>query len=217
MISLRLRYVKDGIEKMKESGRVIVNPEDHKGQWIKVFGNSNPIHVEFGSGLGGFIAEMAKTNPAINYLAFERNSKVIVKGLNKLEDDYWENFYFVHSDIRKAQDFFNPSVLERIYLNFSDPWPKKKHHKRRLTHRRFLNLYKELLIPKGEIHFKTDNDDLFQFSIIELEEMGWEISLVTRDLHNSPYQGGNIMTEYEEKFVKKGKNINKLIAISPKE
>lgn len=212
---MRLRYVNDGIKKMEESNKVILKPEEYKHRWKELFNNTNPLHVEFGAGRGGFLIEMARRNPDINYLAFERNSKVIIKGLNIFQGEIPSNFYFAHSDARKGEDIFMPNSIDRIYLNFSDPWPKKRHAKRRLTYRRFLKLYEKLLIKMGEIHFKTDNDRLFEFSINEFEEMKWNITVVTRDLHNSIYNKGNIMTEYEEKFSSKGKNINKLIAVSP--
>ncbi|WP_073147555.1 tRNA (guanosine(46)-N7)-methyltransferase TrmB [Paramaledivibacter caminithermalis] len=213
---MRLRYVKDGLERLQNHDKVITRPEEYKGSWNKLFNNENPIHVEFGSGRGGFIVQMAEKNPNINYLAFERNSKVIIRGINKLPENLAVNFYFVHSDIRKLEEIFIDSEINRVYLNFSDPWPKKRHFKRRLTYRKFLKIYENILIPKGELHFKTDNVDLFDFSIEELKEAGWEICLITRDLHNSQYAEGNVMTEYEEKFVKRGQAINKLIAISPK-
>lgn len=213
---VRLRYVQGGLERLESHSKVVTKPEEYKGSWNKQFNNDNPIHVEFGSGRGGFIVQMAEKNPNINYLAFERNSKVIIRGVNKLSENPGANFYLVHSDIRKIEEIFIDNEIDRVYLNFSDPWPKKKHFKRRLTYRKFLKLYEKILVPKGELHFKTDNVDLFDFSIEELKEAGWEISLVTRDLHNSEYVRGNVMTEYEEKFVKRGQAINKLIAISPK-
>ncbi len=216
MNNLRLRYVKGGLERLEEHCKVITKPEEYKGKWRELFKNDNPIHVEFGSGRGGFIMGMAEQNPDINYLAFERNSKVIIRGVNKLPENPSDNFYLVHSDIRKIEDIFNENEIDRVYLNFSDPWPKKRHNKRRLTYRRFLKLYEELLVPQGELHFKTDNVLLFDFSIEELNEENWETLMVTRDLHNSEYVAGNVMTEYEEKFVKRGQAINKLIAKSPK-
>jgi tRNA (guanine-N7-)-methyltransferase len=216
MDKVRLRYVQGGLERLQSHDKVVIKPEEYKGNWKNKFNNDNPIHVEFGSGRGGFIVQMAEKNPNINYLAFERNSKVIIRGVNKLEEKPKGNFYFVHSDIRKIEDIFNENEINRVYLNFSDPWPKKRHFKRRLTYRSFLGLYEKLLIPHGELHFKTDNVDLFDFSIEELKEARWEISLITRDLHNSEHVQGNVMTEYEEKFVKRGQAINKLIAISPK-
>lgn len=215
MNALRLRYVEGGHERLQNHDKVITKPEEYKGRWGRLFQNNNPIHVEFGSGRGGFIVGMAEKNKNINYLAFERNSKVIIRGLNKLSEKPDENFYFVHSDIKKVEEIFNDNEVERVHLNFSDPWPKKRHAKRRLTYRKFLALYKKILVPKGELHFKTDNNGLFDFSIEELNEAGWKINMVTRDLHNSEYVKGNVMTEYEEKFVKKGQAINKLIATVP--
>lgn len=215
MNALRLRYVEGGHERLQNHDKVITEPEQYRDRWGNLFENNNPIHVEFGSGRGGFIVGMAEKNRNINYLAFERNSKVIIRGLNKLLEKPNENFYFVHSDIKKIEEIFNDSEVERVYLNFSDPWPKKRHAKRRLTYRNFLKLYEKILIPKGELHFKTDNNGLFDFSIEELSEAGWRINMVTRDLHKSQYVKGNVMTEYEEKFVKRGQAINKLIAIAP--
>ncbi len=216
MNKLRLRYVEDGLERLEKHSKVITKPSENKGYWGKFFNNDNPIHVEFGSGCGGFIVQMAEENPHINYLAFERNSKVIISGLNKLPQNPSGNFYFVHSDVRKIEDIFNNNEIGRIYLNFSDPWPKKRHTKRRLTYRKILKLYEDVLIPKGELHFKTDNVVLFEFSIEELRNFDWEIKMMTKNLHNSEYLKGNVMTEYEEKFVKKGEAIYKLIGISPK-
>lgn len=213
---MRLRYVKNAYEIMEKHDRVVTGPTEYKGKWNELFNNNNPIHVEFGSGRGGFIAKLAETNTQINYLAFERNSKVIIKGLNKLLENHATNFYFVHSDVKKIEEIFEENEVEKIYLNFSDPWPKKKHAKRRLTHRRFLRIYEKILIPKGEIHFKSDNDGLFDFSLEEFRELGWDVIMMTRNLHNSQYVDGNIMTEYEEKFAAQGISINKLIAVSPK-
>jgi len=213
---LRLRYVENALEKLAEDERVITKPEQYKGNWKELFKNDKSIHVEFGSGRGGFIVEIARRNPDINYLAFERNSKVIIKGLNNIIGSCPTNFYFVHSDIKKIDEIFDDNSLNRVYLNFSDPWPKDRHSKRRLTYRNFLKLYENKLISRGELHFKTDNDDLFEFSLEELKNCNWDIIMVTRDLHNSEYNEGNVMTEYEEKFVQNGKNINKLIAVSPK-
>jgi len=212
---MRLRYVKDGIQKMIESKKVIINPEDYKDRWQELFKNDNPLHAEFGSGRGGFLMELAKRNPGINYLAFERNSKVIVKGLNAVED-IPENFYFVHSDVRKLEDIFSDNALERIYLNFPDPWPKERHKKRRLTFRKFLYLYEKILIPRGELQLKTDNPDFFEFSLNELIELKWSIETITRDLHNSIFSEDNVMTEYERKFKEEGKKINMCKAMSPK-
>lgn len=216
MKKVRLRYVENAIDRMEEHPRVITEPEKYKGNWEKAFNNNKSIHVEFGAGRGGFIVQMAEKNPTINYLAFERNSKVIIKGINKLSETPPSNFYLVHSDVKKIEEIFEENSIERIYLNFSDPWPKDRHAKRRLTYRNYLKLYEKILIPKGEIHFKTDNVNLFDFSIEELNKENWDITMVTRDLHNSQYNEGNAMTEYEEKFSKMGTPINKLIAISPK-
>lgn len=214
---MRLRHVENAHEIIKDNEKAIFRPERFKGKWDEIFGNKNPLHVEFGSGRGSFIMGMAEKYPNINYLAFERNSKVVIRALKKLPEECPENFYFAHSDIKLIDEIFNDNDLDRIYLNFSDPWPKKRHSKRRLTYRGFLKDYERILKSSGDLHFKTDNDGLFNFSIEELKEQGCNITLVTRDLHNSQYSEDNVMTEYEKKFSKQGKKINKLIAIPPVE
>lgn len=207
----RLRYVENAYQIMEEHKNVITNAKSLKGNWLSVFNNPNPLFVEFGSGRGGFMLELAKLNPEINYLAFERNSKVIIKGLNKYEETLVDNFRFVHADISQIEDIFADGEIDRIYLNFSDPWPKKKHAKRRLTHHQFLAKYKGKLKLAGEIHFKTDNDDLFAFSLEEINPDLWETLFMTRDLHHSDHEIDPVMTEYEEKFHNLGKSINKYI------
>ncbi len=213
---MRLRYIEGGKEKLAAHERVIQSPQEHKGNWLTVFNKKQPLHVEFGGGKGGFIIGMAAQHPEINYLSFERCSKVLIKGISKMPEEDNKNFYLVHFHLQTASEVFENNELDRIYLNFSDPWPKDRHAKRRLTYRKYLETYSKVLKVGGELHFKTDNDDLFDFSLNELTEMGWEIKVMTKDLHNSSYVAGNIMTEYEKKFSEKGKNINKVIAVSPK-
>lgn len=211
---MRLRHVGSSHDMMREHPLVIKELAEYEKDITRIFGNDKPVHVEFGSGYGGYFSSMAKKHKENNYLAFEWNSKVIVRGMKLLDDEIekLDNFRFVHSDAGKAIDLFEQHSLDRIYLNFSDPWPKKKHAKRRLTYHTFLRKYEKLLKEGGELHFKTDNDDLFQFSLEELQYNGWNMKLVTRDLHSSEFSKDNIMTEYEKKFSEKGKNINKLIA-----
>ena len=213
---MRLRHIEGSAERLEAHESVITKIEELKGKAKALFGNDKPLHVEFGSGRGGYLVEMARQNPEYNYIGFERDTKVLTRGLNKFNDEFPENFKFAKIDAENVEDIFEESEIDRIYLNFSDPWPKARHSKRRLTHRLFLNRYKTILRADGEIHFKTDNDDLFEFSLEELEEMEWDMRVVTRDLHNSDHNEGNVMTEYEEKFSGRGKNINKVIAGSPK-
>lgn len=209
---MRLRYVDNAHELIEAHPRLLSKPEQYKDKWQSLFEKEQPLYVEFGAGKGSFIINLAKQTPDANLLAFERNAKVVYKSIAKLEEETHENFYIVCADVTNLREIFDDHSVDRIYLNFSDPWPKDRHAKRRLTHRGFLEKYKEILKPGGEIHFKTDNDDLFDFSVEEFKENGWTLLLVTKDLHKSDYVEGNVMTEYEEKFSSRGKNINKLIA-----
>ncbi len=210
---MRLRYVENAHELIDNHDRLLSKPEQYKNSWQSLFKNEAPLYVEFGAGKGSFIINTAKVLPEANFLAFERNSKVVFKSITKLEEETHDNFYIVCADVTNLRDIFEDHSVDRIYLNFSDPWPKDRHAKRRLTHKGFLEKYKEILKPGGEIHFKTDNDGLFAFSVEEFKENGWELLVNTTDLHNSDFVEGNVMTEYEEKFSSQGKNINKLIAI----
>lgn len=209
---MRLRYVENAHELIEEHARLLSKPEQYKGKWQSLFNEEAPLYVEFGAGKGSFIIGTAEKLPEANFLAFERNAKVVYKSIVKLEEVKHDNFYIVCADVTNLRDIFADHSVDRIYLNFSDPWPKDRHAKRRLTHRGFLEKYKEILKTGGEIHFKTDNDDLFAFSVEEFRDNGWDLLVVTTDLHNSEFVAGNVMTEYEEKFSSRGKNINKLIA-----
>lgn len=210
---MRLRYVEDAYKHIEDHKRLISKPEKYKDKWETLFKNTQaPLHVEFGAGKGGFIIGLSELNPDVNYLAFERNSKVVFKSIEKLKEVEHDNFYIVCADITELEKIFSVDSIDRIYLNFSDPWPKDRHAKRRLTHEGFLNRYENVLKENGEIHFKTDNDDLFAFSVEEFKRLGWTLSVCTTDLHNSDFNEGNVMTEYEAKFSSQGKNINKLVA-----
>ncbi len=209
---MRLRYVDDVYEKIDNNERLLRSPEEYKGKWNELFEDKDaPLYVEFGGGKGHFIIELSKQNPEINFLSFEKNSKVAYKSIKEVNENTHKNYYIVCGDITDLLAIFTERSVDRIYLNFSDPWPKDRHQKRRLTSKRFLDKYKQILKDNGEIHLKTDNDLLFEFSLESLKENGFEIILSTTDLHQSDYVEGNIMTEYEEKFVLRGKNINKLI------
>ena len=206
---MRLKNVKGADKVIEASSYVILNPNDYKGKWSKVFNNTNPIHIEIGMGKGDFIIGMAKANPNINFIGIEMYDSVIVKAVTKIEKDI-PNLRFIRMDARLIEDVFDKEI-DKIYLNFSDPWPKNRNAKRRLTHERFLNRYENIFKGKKTIFMKTDNIDLFAFSIESLSDYGYKLKNVTLDLHNSDFEG-NVMTEYEKKFSSKGVRINRLEA-----
>jgi tRNA (guanine-N7-)-methyltransferase len=213
---MRLRYVENAYEMIDKNPRLLQKPEQYKGCWQTLFKEIQPLRVEFGGGKGSFIIDTAEKDLKSNYLTFERNAKVVCKSLPKLEDINHDNFYIVCADVTDVCGIFEENSVDRIYLNFSDPWPKDRHAKRRLTHDTFLKKYEKILQSGGELHFKTDNDGLFEYSVQAFERQGWTLKILTRDLHHSDHLEGNVMTEYEEKFSSLGKNINKLIAVSKK-
>ena len=190
---------------------VATEPFENKGKWKEVFGNDNPVHLEIGCGKGGFILELAKRNPDINYVAMEKCLDALILALEKAKKDELKNVIYICDDAEKLPEMFEKNEVSRIYLNFSDPWKKARQAKRRLTHRRFLDKYKTILVEDGEIHFKTDNRPLFDFSLEEFAETGVKVSDLTFDLHNSEYNEGNIMTEYEKTFSGKGFTINRCV------
>ena len=189
---------------------VIPNPEDHKGKWGEVFQNDNPLHIEVGTGKGQFVTGMAKANPDINYMGIELYDSVIVSALeNALEAGTLPNLKLLKVNGAHLAKFFEKNDVSRVYLNFSDPWPKTRHEKRRLSHGNFLKLYESILVDNGEVHFKTDNRGLFEFSLLSMSAYGMLLKYVSLDLHvNMPED--NIMTEYEEKFSAKGQPIYRL-------
>lgn len=209
---MRLKKVKNALEKIKQSTYYVENAGDLKGKWNDIFKNNNSIHVEIGMGKGNFIIGMAKLNKDINYIGIEMYDSVMVKAVEKLkaEEKELKNLKLVLLDAQKINEVFDKEV-SRIYLNFSDPWPKAKHAKRRLTSKEFLEKYDNIFKGKNEIFQKTDNNDLFEFSMLVLQETGYELKNVTRDLHASNIEN-NVMTEYEEKFSKEGIKINRLEA-----
>ena len=210
---MRLRKVKGASEHVMNSPMVIQDGKSLKGNWKSVFKNDNPIHVEIGMGKGKFITTLAALNKDINYIGIEQYDSVLVRALEKVEasEEVPSNLFFMCVNAADLTEFFAEEELSRIYLNFSDPWPKDRHAKRRLTSSAFLALYDKVLKKDGDICFKTDNRLLFDFSVEEVPSAGWKLSEVTYDLHNSPYNEGNIMTEYEEKFSAKGNPIFKYI------
>lgn len=206
---MRLRNVPGSRDTIAESPFTIKEETSKKGLWNKeIFGNENPIHIEIGMGKGQFIITLAEQNPDINYVGIEKYSSVLVRAIEKQEEKNLPNLFFIRMEAENIADVFAPDEVDRIYLNFSDPWPKDRHAKRRLTSVQFLERYEHILKKEGHVIFKTDNRDLFDFSLeqAELAEK-WELLNHTFDLHNSEYVEGNIMTEYETRFVEKGNAI----------
>ena len=191
---------------------IIPDPEQHKGQWQQVFGNTNPLHIEVVTGKGQFITGMALQNPNINYIGIELYDSVIVCALeNAIEAKSPANLRLLKVNGADLNKYFAKNDVSRVYLNFSDPWPKVRHAKRRLTHEGFLKTYEDVLVDEGEIHFKTDNRGLFEYSLTSISAYGMLLTYVSLDLHaNMPED--NIMTEYEEKFSAKGQPIYRLEA-----
>lgn len=209
---MRLRNIKGAGEVIDANEFVIKNPEEYKGRWNQVFKNDHPIQIEIGMGKGQFIMELARQNPDINYIGVERYSSVLLRALQKHQETELTNLYFLCIDARTVEDIFAPGEIDKIYLNFSDPWPKDRHAKRRLTSREFLTRYDKILKEDGRLEFKTDNRGLFEFSLEETKEAGWKIQQHTFDLHkDQSMNAGNIMTEYEEKFSSMGNPIHKMI------
>jgi tRNA (guanine-N7-)-methyltransferase len=209
---MRLRNIKGSRETVAVNDYVVHEPEKQKGKWNTLFGNENPIHVEIGMGKGKFIMQLAAMNPQINYIGIEKYSSVLLRALEKREEVELSNLYFLRFDAEYLNDIFDKDEISRIYLNFSDPWPKDRHAKRRLTSKEFLAKYNQCLKKEGEVIFKTDNRMLFDFSVEEAGIAGWELKEVTYDLHHSEYMEGNVMTEYEERFSAMGNPIHRLVA-----
>lgn len=210
---MRLRHIPGAEQMIEESPYVIQKPEERKGKWHEIFGNHNPIYIEVGMGKGKFIMELARTNPGINYIGIERYSTVMLKALQKREQLQLSNIYFMCVDAKNMAEIFEPGEVARIYLNFSDPWPKDRHAKRRLTSPQFMEVYDKILSKDGRVEFKTDNRGLFDYSLESVPEAGWKILESTFDLHHSEMAEGNVMTEYETKFAAEGKPICKLTAV----
>ena len=210
---MRLRNVPGARETIIENQFSIQQPEQMKGKWHEVFQNDHPIHIEVGMGKGQFIIEMARRNPEVNYIGIEKYSSVLVRAVEKLEDFEQDNLRLVRMDAENIEEVFDKDEVDRIYLNFSDPWPKDRHAKRRLTSKQFFERYDGILKKDGIVEFKTDNDLLFQFSLEQVPEAGWNLDKFTWDLHNDEEMvKGNVMTEYESKFSAMGNPIHKLIA-----
>ena len=209
---MRLRNITGSREVIADSIYVVQEPQEKKGRWKEVFGNDRPVQIEIGMGKGKFLHTLAKENPDINYIGIEKYSSVLLRAIQKMEEDELANLKFIRMDAEEITDVFATGEVDRIYLNFSDPWPKDRHAKRRLPSRQFLKRYDEILKKDGRIEFKTDNRDLFDFAVEELPEAGFCAEVLTYDLHaDEKLMEGNIMTEYEEKFSAVGNPICKYI------
>lgn len=211
---MRLRNITGSREVIAESPYVVQEELQPQvaGTWHTLFGNNNPIHIEIGMGKGKFIHTMAKLHPDINYVGIEKYSSVLLRAIQKVEEEELPNLKFLRMDAEDIATVFAPGEVDRIYLNFSDPWPKDRHARRRLPSREFLARYDVILKKEGRIAFKTDNRDLFDFAVEELEPAGWKAEVITYDLHgDEKLMEGNVMTEYEEKFSAMGNPICKYI------
>lgn len=200
---MRLRKKKWAKPELEKDQKVVFNPTDYKGIWKECFGNDHPIHLELGCGRGKFISQLAASNPKTNYIAIDIHNELLVYVLRKVNENKSENIRILPMYIEKIGEVFAPKEIERIYINFCNPWPNKRHHKRRLTHPNFLRVYKSFLKPGSEIWFKTDDDQLFEDSLDYFKHEGFEAVYKTVNLHNCDYKG-TLMTEYEEKFMTLG-------------
>ena len=203
---MRLRKVKNALDKLKNDKKYFIeNPLEHKGNWDKVFDNNNPIHIEIGCGKGKFISELAVLNPDINYIAIEKFDSVLLRTSEKVNDLDISNLKLALIDAAKLTDYFDDKEVSRIYINFSDPWPKNAHAKRRLTYKTFLDSYNRILKDDGAVYQKTDNRNLFEFSLESFNNNNWMISNISLDLHKDEEKyPNNIQTEFEEKWSKLG-------------
>lgn len=209
---MRMRKKKNCAARIERCGDIrITEPEQYKGKWREVFGNDNPIHIEIGCGKGAFVTGMARLYPNINFIAIEKVEDVIVMAMEKATQAELSNVRFMDLDAERIEDFFEKGEIERIYLNFSDPWKKNKQAKRRLTHKNFLDRYKKVLNNGDYIWFKTDNQKLFEFSLNSFAAENFKLQNITLDLHNSDFCG-NVVTEYEQKFIDLGQPIYRLEA-----
>lgn len=211
---MRLRNNPKAYDIMNENTDfVVIEPEKFKNKWKEIFGNDNPIYIEIGMGKGDFIYENARCNPNINFIGIEKYPSVLAAAINKInmQETKITNLRLMRYDAILLGDVFNENEVDKIYLNFSDPWPKNSHEKRRLTSSKFLDVYHKILVNDGVIEFKTDNRGLFEYSLVSLNQYPLDLETVNLDLHHSPENETNIMTEYERKFCKKGP-IYKLVA-----
>lgn len=213
MIVLRLRYIHGARELIESHPHLVIDKQDNEKLFYEdMFEKQQPVHIEIGIGKGHFIHTLAKRFPDVNFIGIEKFDSVIVRALEKAIDEPLPNLKLIRVDAEAIPIILKDHTVDRVYLNFPDPWPKERHAKRRLTNRRFLKIYEDLLTETGEIHMKTDNEVLFDYSLEEIMFYGMELTTITRDLHNSDVNC-NIMTEFEEKYSQRGNKIFKLTAI----
>ena len=209
---MRLRNISGSRDVIAQSKYVIHEPEKQKGNWKQVFGNGQPLYVEIGMGKGKFLHTLAKLHPERNYVGIEKYSSVLLRAIQKMEEEELENLVFIRMDAEEITEVFEKGEVAGIYLNFSDPWPKDRHAKRRLPSGTFLARYNEIVAEGGKIEFKTDNRPLFDFAVEELAESDWKADAVTYDLHaDAALVARNVTSEYEEKFSALGNPICKYI------
>lgn len=208
---MRLRNVKGSRETIAANEFVVQDERAMKGKWKELFGNDNPVYIEIGMGKGRFIMDMARLNPDINFVGIEKFSSVLVRAIEKQEIEKLPNLFFIRMEAEYIEEVFDRGEVDYIFLNFSDPWPKDRHAKRRLTSVQFLKRYENILAEDGGVTFKTDNRPLFDFSLEQVEEAGWILDNHTFDLHNSCYAEGNVMTEYEQRFSEMGNPICRMV------
>ncbi len=203
---MRLKHIKNADIIINSSNYLVKNPKEYKGNWSKLFNNENPIEIEIGTGKGKFIIENAIKNPNVNYIGIEKYDTPLVNAVKMLDNLGLNNLKLICFDASNIDEIFD-SEIDKIYLNFSDPWPKKRHEKRRLSSSLFLSKYDKLFKGEKRIQMKTDNDDLYEYSLISFEENGYEIVKTDTNYKDT------ITTEYEDKFIKKGKNINYIYVV----
>ncbi len=209
---MRLRNITGSREVIAASTYVVHEERRWRGKWAQLFENTLPIHIEIGMGKGKFIHTMARMHPEINYIGIEKYSSVLLRAIQKMEEEELPNLRFIRMEAEEITEVFAPGEVDRIYLNFSDPWPKDRHARRRLPSRQFLARYDVILEAQGQLEFKTDNRELFDFAVEELAPAGWKLREITRDLHqDAVLMQDNVMTEYEEKFSAMGNPIYKYV------
>ena len=215
---MRLRNIPGARDTIAQSQWIVQDPAAAKGKWSGLFEGRGPLHLEIGTGKGRFIHQMALDHPDINYIGIEKYSSVLIRALDKQEDVTCPNLLFIRGDAELIESYFAPGEIDRIYLNFSDPWPKDRHAKRRLPGKEFLRRFAVILRDGGTIEFKTDNRSLFDFALGEIEAGCFSLVQYTYDLHADPVMGaGNVLTEYEERFSGKGNKIAKYIIVKTPE